>query len=275
MIQEKEIQILVDLGLTSVQAKVYLTLINLGSTTVKIISKASSIVSQDIYRIMPQLQKLGLAEKILTKPTRYRATPLNDGLHILLQKRTEEQAELQKKALWLFNTFQEKDPRNVLQEEESHLNIIAEKKLLYKNLKNQSRMAQKCIDICAPIQGCNILLFNLHRDLTKAMERGVKIRVLAENFDETAVLRVAHALKENQLFEMKYFFPTFPSGISIFDDQEVTMAIGERGLPSLRTANPGVVKLAISYFNEMWRKSHQNQVKDTQKEICKVQTERL
>jgi sugar-specific transcriptional regulator TrmB len=63
MIQEKENQILMDLGLTCVQAKVYLTLIKLRNPTVKMISKISNVVSQDVYRIMPRLQKLGLAGK--------------------------------------------------------------------------------------------------------------------------------------------------------------------------------------------------------------------
>lgn len=269
-----------DLGLTCVQAKVYLTLMKLRNPTVKMISKISNVVSQDVYRIMPRLQKLGLAEKILTKPTRYRATTINDALHILLQKQTEEQAKLQKKTLWLLNKFQENDQRNVLQEEEPPLNVIAEKKLLYQSLKKQSHMAQRSIDICAPIQGCNILLFNLHHALHRAMGRGVKIRVLAANFknanfENTAVLRVAHALQANQLFEMRCFFATFPSGISIFDDREVTMAIGERGMPSLRTANQGVVNLASSYFNEMWSKNKQNQVRDTQTEAATVQTEKI
>jgi DNA polymerase III alpha subunit len=54
-----------DLGLTLLQAKIYLALSKTGKATIKTISKASNSARQDIYRIMPTLQKLGLAEKII------------------------------------------------------------------------------------------------------------------------------------------------------------------------------------------------------------------
>ncbi|MEX2723761.1 MAG: helix-turn-helix domain-containing protein [Candidatus Freyarchaeota archaeon] len=57
------IQTLTDLGLTFLQAKTYLNLAKLGKANVQTIAKASNVARQDIYRIMPSLQKLGLAEK--------------------------------------------------------------------------------------------------------------------------------------------------------------------------------------------------------------------
>jgi DNA-binding IclR family transcriptional regulator len=53
------------------KSKVYLTLATLGKADVKTIAKASNIARQEIYRIMPTLQKLGLTEKIITNPTMY------------------------------------------------------------------------------------------------------------------------------------------------------------------------------------------------------------
>ncbi|MCW4047841.1 MAG: hypothetical protein NWE99_09855 [Candidatus Bathyarchaeota archaeon] len=57
------VQTLMGLGLTLLQAKTYLALATLGKADVKMISKASNVARQDIYRVMPVLQKLGLGKK--------------------------------------------------------------------------------------------------------------------------------------------------------------------------------------------------------------------
>lgn len=63
-----------ELGLTSLQAKIYLALAQTGNATIRNIAKNSKIARQDVYRIMPSLQKLGLAEQIVVSPTMYKST---------------------------------------------------------------------------------------------------------------------------------------------------------------------------------------------------------
>jgi sugar-specific transcriptional regulator TrmB len=62
--QDEEVQTLTCLGLTLCQARVYLALARSGMSTAKTISKVSKVTREDIYRIMPTLQKLGLVENI-------------------------------------------------------------------------------------------------------------------------------------------------------------------------------------------------------------------
>jgi len=94
---EECVQTLMGLGLTLLQAKTYLTLAKLGVADVKTISKVTNVARQDGYRVTPKLQKLGLAEKIISTPTLYKAIPLKMGLSILLQQKVEENTELQEK----------------------------------------------------------------------------------------------------------------------------------------------------------------------------------
>ena len=63
MIKDECAKILMDLGLTLLQAKAYLALSQLGKATVKTISKTANVARQDVYRVMLALEKLGLAEK--------------------------------------------------------------------------------------------------------------------------------------------------------------------------------------------------------------------
>jgi sugar-specific transcriptional regulator TrmB len=105
MVKDERVQILMRLGLTLLQAKVYLALCKTGMATVKTIYNSSNIARQEIYRIMPTLQKLGLAEKILFTPIKYRPTPIKDGYYLLLQKKTSEHSDLQNKTIELIKSL--------------------------------------------------------------------------------------------------------------------------------------------------------------------------
>ena len=68
-------QTLIDLGLTLLQAKVYLALVQSGTLKVGTIAQVSKVARPDVYRTLQKLQDLGLIEKIITKPILFRATP--------------------------------------------------------------------------------------------------------------------------------------------------------------------------------------------------------
>lgn len=80
MSQEEHYQTFVNLGLTYLQAKVYVTLLKLGDVGAEVrkIASASAIARQDVYRILPALQKMGLVEKVVAIPTIYRPIPLEE-----------------------------------------------------------------------------------------------------------------------------------------------------------------------------------------------------
>jgi sugar-specific transcriptional regulator TrmB len=142
MIQEKDIQTLMGLGLSFLHAKTYINLAKLGKADVKTISKTSNVARTDTYRIMLTLEKQGLAEKIIAETTIYKATPMNEGLSILLQKRKEETVELEKSVKLLMRNFKSTDLRDSL-EENPQFKITSEMRLLLKMHENLIRSAQK------------------------------------------------------------------------------------------------------------------------------------
>ncbi|NIM44167.1 MAG: hypothetical protein GTO54_00770, partial [Nitrososphaeria archaeon] len=86
---EEYAEILSDFGLTRNEAKVYVATAKLGLASVSRVSKASGVRREDVYRMLPKLQKLGLIEKILGKPVKVRATPVEDGLSFLIKQQEE------------------------------------------------------------------------------------------------------------------------------------------------------------------------------------------
>jgi sugar-specific transcriptional regulator TrmB len=255
MIQEEQIQTLMDFGLTSLQAKTYLALAQLGKADVKTIAKASNVARQDIYRIMPTLQKLGLGEKIIAKPTLYKATPIKEGVSILLQNIEKEHAELQEKTTSLIDTFQEKNAKIFLQEDSTQFTITSEITRFLKMHKSLTKQAQTSIDGVIPLSTSQPRLHECFLSLKGAIRRGVKICLVIKKVEKQLLPRQLQGLEKNSLFEVKYSVAPVHFGMFIFDRKEVTLATNKGGLPSLWSNNPNVVKLANTYFNEMWNKN--------------------
>jgi len=87
--------VLRSLGLTVLQAKIYLALARSGVADVKTISSVSGVARQDVFRVMSGLQELGLVENSASSQDVYNAVPLRKGLFVLLQQKVEENAVLQ------------------------------------------------------------------------------------------------------------------------------------------------------------------------------------
>src|SRR5665648_908844 len=86
------------LGLTFLQAKVYAHLLRFEKAEAKTISIESNIARADIYRVMSNLESLGLVEKIISTPLMYQAAPIEEGCRLLLQSKQQEYLSLKKTA---------------------------------------------------------------------------------------------------------------------------------------------------------------------------------
>jgi sugar-specific transcriptional regulator TrmB len=60
--------VLVGLGLSARQAWVYLALLRVGPVRARVIAGLAGVPRQDVYRLLLELQQLGLVQKNLTAP---------------------------------------------------------------------------------------------------------------------------------------------------------------------------------------------------------------
>ena len=67
MIKSEHVNILTDIGLTVLQAKILLGILSLGKADVKKISKNTGIDRSNIYRTIKELENLELIEKYIGK----------------------------------------------------------------------------------------------------------------------------------------------------------------------------------------------------------------
>jgi sugar-specific transcriptional regulator TrmB len=250
MIQENQIQTLVDLGLSFLQAKIYLNLVKLGNGDVKNIARVSKTARQDIYRIIPTLQKLGLVEKVIADTAMYKPVPIKEGLSVLLQRKKDECTLLEKKTNILREQF---DCNNLLdfQEENIEFKITSELTLLLTLLRRLTEASQSSIDIILPWKLCQKIL--LDRNYLKKTQKDVKIRILAREVNNKQ-LCIPKSLSRTHLIEIKHTYEETPLGMHIFDRKEITLCISEKeALPCLFSKNIIFVKMATAFFDKIWK----------------------
>ncbi len=105
-----ELKVLTDLGLTPTNARIYLTLANSEPLKVSAIAEMAKVPRPDTYRIIDNLQKMGLIEKIIEKPVRYKAIPLNQTLVFLLEIKNEQYKNVRSETEILLNEIKLREP---------------------------------------------------------------------------------------------------------------------------------------------------------------------
>ncbi len=250
LVRDEQIHTLTRLGLSLVQAKTYLNLAKLGKADIKTIAVASNVARQDTYRIMFSLQEMGLAEKILAKTAMYRATPIKEGLSLLLEKQKREYSETQEQVKALFNNFYEKTDTAGGQDD-IQFTITSELVLLLRSHEKLAELTRANMDMLIPLKLSEEQFYKKFRYIKGATRRGVKIRVILQEFRGEILFR---NISENPLCEIRYLPEnSVQCGMHIFDRRELTLAVSEKKpTPSLWTNSPNVVKLAEVYFENMW-----------------------
>lgn len=253
------IQTLMKLGLTFLQAKIYLTLAKLGKAEAKTISKASNVARPDVYRVMPTLEKVGLVEKIIATPTIYKATPLKEGCYFLLQKKTREYTELQQKTIDLIKNSHESN-KTTLQKEEQQFVLISSKTLLMKKCEIADSMAQTSIDAVGDYEGVMGWFFKNCQNFERVIKRGVKIRIITEKGKGIeSMQKISPIFKNNPLFEIRYITSPVPIKTVIYDKKKANMYVrtshDNEITPSLWSNNHQFVKVMKAYFEQIWDKA--------------------
>ncbi len=260
LLQEEAVQTLVNLGLTVLQAKVYIALARSGASTGRVTAKLAKVASQDVYRVLTELQEKGLVEKIISKPNKYRAIPVKEGLLMLLQRRKKQTEELNRAVFELSNSFLTINVPEDKRETGTFV-LIPQGEPIENRLVGVWKTAQKSIDLMNDFQE-GIVWYEKNFELNiKALNRGVKIRdLLSKTQKRYHITKTFSVLLERKPeFQVRYLdFPP-PAKLMIKDRKEVfistTREINSLNYPCLWSNNPIVVQIIQQWYDIMWEKS--------------------
>jgi sugar-specific transcriptional regulator TrmB len=264
LVGEEDVRLLTEIGITKTQAKVYLTLLKIGETEARTLSKKTGIPKQEIYRIIKELQEKGLAEKELAAPSKFIATPIQFGLQILMNEKVQQCKDAQRK----IKEFLLKNQTCTLEapkKQEHKLIVIEGKNRLMQTIKLEHDTAQKNIDIISTLQRWSQILDYCLESYVKALERKVKYRVVIEKtLGKITLPEKIQALLSKPNFELRFSEEPLMNNAAIFDDNEATInffegkPLGES--PILWTNHPGFIQMCRDHFDKVWKSSREYKI---------------
>ena len=259
--EDERIQTLMGLGLTFCQAKSYLTLVINGRCTAKTISRLSKVTRQDIYRIMPKLETLGLAQKVLSIPNEWKAAPINEGLAILLERKNKQFSELKKETTKLLNSFKENNKATESKEKNVEFIIVPGGETHLRWITKRLGRVKKSTNAFVTWNAFQSMVFNESKQFKKLLGRDVKFRHIIYGIDGTKNEIKLDPYLENPNFQVRYIQNPPLAAIAIFDGKEAVFSNPAKDLlapPKLWSNNTHFVALLQKYFDVTWEKAHEH-----------------
>jgi sugar-specific transcriptional regulator TrmB len=257
--------ILSEFGLTENQTKVFIATARLGTPTVAEVADASEVRREEVYRLLPELEGMGLVERLLGKPLRLRTPDPKSALATLVkiekQRSKERIEELSSKSQELLQSLghQVLEPP-VIDGAESDFSLIQEKEAIRTGLYDMISKSTQQLDLLFARTDLIWLLSTQGEALQAAIERGVKIRIMSEppSGRDRLPKILQRRFPADVEVPMKYLLS--PTTFYLISDKSQIMLItsGIRHLPSstcLWTNNESMVVMAYSNFEERWHES--------------------
>ncbi len=257
---QSAVQTLMGLGLTEVQAKVYVTLATLGVADAKTISQKSLVARPDIYRVMPALSEIGLIETIISTPTKFRAAPAKLAISILLARRNDETKKLRNESKELTKSLENRTKKDVLGFDTSQFAIIPNRKA---DLKKRILMIRRTLSsqcVISSQERLETLPHLLIQETISALQRGVRLRVVLRKPESTLIItKIICEFKKAGSFEIRYMTENPRVLLLVFDMKESLIVDSAKGyfgqFPDLWTNNTSIVGAIQDYFEILWSTS--------------------
>ncbi len=255
LIEEKDAQTLTALGLTNSEAKIFLALARSGEATAKELSTFTRVARQEVYRVLIELQKMGLIEKIVSAPSKFRAISTADAFSLLMERRKKETSELQGTIDEMLKKFRTNNVR-AASEEEDKFSLVPEQATVRAEQKTIANV-QASFDTITSWRNPHSVIHTGIEGMTKALQRGVEIRVIVDlPLEEKRLASVLKKLKKYPNFKIKYLFNQPNALISVYDKADAWVATcpnpGLKECPILWTANPCLLSILQDYFEMLW-----------------------
>ena len=262
--QFSEHQALVDLGLTPVQARVYLTLARFGASRTSAISQISKVAQPDVYKALSKLQQLGLVEKLIETPSEYRAIPVDKGVSFLLETKREQYEKVRAEARMMLDTFKITRPKSANQPTRSKFVLIPKGRAVIERLNTAIAQAQISMDLLLSWKRFSRgIASTFAESIESAWAKKVKTRFIVESpLKSKTAEELIRFYREKPCFQMR-FIPSHPETIfGIHDRKEMFLIVFSKtdlpDSPALWSNNRSLIALAESRFETIWETALEN-----------------
>ncbi len=259
MSNDENTDLLLGLGLSLNQARVYLAVLKLEKTTVSQLAKFSKVRREDVYKILPSLEKMGLIERLLGKPAEIRATPISDALSLLV---AEEKNRSDDRLTGMRSRVQKlslKDWKLPLPGEESIYILIAEKKAILAKTSELIRNSRKEVSLVADKARIIPTLSQFSEECRQAIKKGSQIYLIFEGDSPDGLLKEkVQKLIDGTSVHIKFHREPLNHFIMSDDKEALITTSKEGGLgenPSLWTNNSNLIGVIKKSFESDWKEA--------------------
>ena len=250
----KGIEVLQGLGLTLCQAKIYLSLCRFGCLDAKSISKDTNIARQDVYRVIADLEKSKLIEKVINRPTKFRAIPLKKGISFLLKQKHKELTIIESQTESLVDQFDHSNEQ-LLTEKAEFVWVPSKEAVLYK-IQEAIENTQSSINLVSSYERISkISMFS--EALEGAWSRNVKCRIIIDKPEKSrASDEILNFLNKDASCKVR-FLPSPPETVmTIYDRKEILIFTDPNARlsesPALWSSNLSLISGMQNYFTILW-----------------------
>jgi sugar-specific transcriptional regulator TrmB len=281
MSQEEVLKTLSDLGLTTLDSKIYIYLAKKGPQKGKEISRALKVQRQQIYRSLKSLQGKAIVSATLERPARFTAVPFEKVLDLFVKTKLEEAQTIQhekSKLLSSWKALQTVTAPDTL----AKFMVIEGRKTIYSRIKQMINETRSQLSIISTVSGLvradqfGLIDTSLHRKLQSKVQFRFLTHVSQQNVSSMKAL-----LKEIPKAELKIRIRNPNLGLESFpnmvirDKEEVMFFIN----PKVDSTSPKQVDMCLwtnckslihsflAIFEQLWRNST-----DIERKIAELKT---
>lgn len=244
------------IGLTRSQAHLYLTLVRIGSSDALTISRQTKTPRTETYRILDELEEIGLVEKHLNVPYLYEATPVRFGTESLLIKKYEEYQHNRREIDKFLTTYEKSEKRqDAIQPK---ITVSKGKQKLLSILKHGIDNSLSKVVFVTPMKRWLHIYENCQDNIKKSLERGVRYRGLLEASDkDNHDLDNIPALQQRTHFELRIVRTISGKNFAVFDRREAAFNCSSgkslNEAITLWTNHPNLVAIFEEHFETRWK----------------------
>ena len=253
---------LTDFGLTKTQAKIFITLISLGVASASEIAALSKIRREEVYRIIPELEKRGIITRKIQTPRKFAVTNPETAIKILIKTKfdamKEEINKVERKRAEIVSRL--RTIELPVEKSVASIEVISQRNQVYARLTEIAQNAKKYLDMAAKLENLILVYSNRSRNLTDHILRKVKIRIITEShgYEGLAKELVAASKTSGNSVELR-FVERLPFSLIIADDAEAMWGEGQpatEDFPASFWANdPMQIAILKMSFENLWNGS--------------------
>lgn len=218
----------------------------------------SGVARQDVYRVLLELEKLGLVEKIIATPNRFRAVAPTNAISLLLEEKIVYFNDLHKRAQCLAKKIVANYGKPNYSAEKNQILLINEKQSIIHKAQELISKSKLSIDWITPIEEFQKWMTFCCDSFRFTSNNGVKIRwILRIPINKKIPDFICAELTKSPEIEIK-FCPNINVKFGIYDKEEIILAMlgdAEFGeIPAIWSNSPAIIALASDFFENSWKK---------------------